>query len=38
MSALIDFGVPERVARLHIGLEGADALWDDLGAAIAAAA
>jgi cystathionine beta-lyase/cystathionine gamma-synthase len=33
-----DFGVPERVGRLHIGFEGADAPWGDLNAAIAAAA
>jgi cystathionine beta-lyase/cystathionine gamma-synthase len=36
-NSAIDFGVPERVVRLHIGLEGADALWGDLDAAIAAA-
>ena len=32
----VDFGVPERVVRLHIGLEGVDALWDDLNTAIRA--
>jgi cystathionine beta-lyase/cystathionine gamma-synthase len=37
-NSAIDFGVPERVVRLHIGLEGTDVLWDDLDAAIAAAA
>jgi cystathionine beta-lyase/cystathionine gamma-synthase len=36
-NSAIDFGVPERVVRLHIGLEGVDALWGDLEAAIAAA-
>src|ERR1700683_442054 len=35
-NSAIDFGVPERVVRLHIGLEGGDALWDDLAAAIRA--
>jgi cystathionine beta-lyase/cystathionine gamma-synthase len=33
-NSAIDFGVPERVVRLHIGLEGPDALWGDLDAAI----
>ena len=33
-NSAIDFGVPDRVVRLHIGLEGADALWSDLDAAI----
>ena len=37
-NSAIDFGVPERMVRLHIGLEGADALWDDLAVAMAAAA
>jgi cystathionine beta-lyase/cystathionine gamma-synthase len=37
-NSAIDFGVPERMVRLHIGLEGADALWDDLDSAMAAAA
>jgi len=37
-NSAIDFGVPERVVRLHIGLEGTEALWGDLSAAIAAAA
>jgi cystathionine beta-lyase/cystathionine gamma-synthase len=35
-NSAVDFGVPERVVRLHIGLEGMDALWDDLSAAIRA--
>jgi cystathionine beta-lyase/cystathionine gamma-synthase len=35
-NSAVDFGVPEHVVRLHIGLEGADALWDDLNAAIRA--
>jgi cystathionine beta-lyase/cystathionine gamma-synthase len=35
-NSAVDFGVPERVVRLHIGLEGVDALWDDLDAAIRA--
>jgi cystathionine beta-lyase/cystathionine gamma-synthase len=33
-NSAIDFGVSERIVRLHIGLEGADALWGDLDAAI----
>ena len=37
-NAAIDFGVPERVVCLPIGLEGADAHWGDLEAVIAAAA
>lgn len=28
------FGVPERMVRLHVGLEGAGVLWDDLAAAL----
>jgi cystathionine beta-lyase/cystathionine gamma-synthase len=35
-NSAVDFGVSERVVRLHIGLEGVDALWDDLNAAIRA--
>jgi cystathionine beta-lyase/cystathionine gamma-synthase len=35
-NSAVDFGVSERVVRLHIGLEGVDALWDDLKAAIRA--
>jgi cystathionine beta-lyase/cystathionine gamma-synthase len=37
-TSAIDFGVPERVVHLHIGLEGEDALRGDLNVAIAAAA
>jgi cystathionine beta-lyase/cystathionine gamma-synthase len=33
-NSAVDFDVPERVVRLHIGLEGVDALWDDLNAAL----
>jgi cystathionine beta-lyase/cystathionine gamma-synthase len=36
-NSAIDFGVSEKVVRLHVGLEGADALWNDLSAAIEAA-
>jgi cystathionine beta-lyase/cystathionine gamma-synthase len=36
-NSAIDFGVSERIVRLHIGLEGMEALWEDLSAAIAAA-
>ena len=36
-NSAVDFGVPERMVRLHAGLEGADALWDDLARALAAA-
>lgn len=36
-NSAIDFGVPERMVRLHVGLEGADALWEDLSNAIAGA-
>jgi cystathionine beta-lyase/cystathionine gamma-synthase len=31
------FGISARSVRLHVGLEGTDALWGDLEAAIAAA-
>jgi cystathionine beta-lyase/cystathionine gamma-synthase len=37
-NSAVDFDVPERVVRLHIGLEGTEALWGDLYSAIAAAA
>ncbi len=37
-NSAIDFGVDARVVRLHVGLEGVDALWRDLAAAIDAAA
>jgi cystathionine beta-lyase/cystathionine gamma-synthase len=33
-NSAIDFGVDERMVRLHVGLEGAGALWNDLVAAI----
>ena len=33
-NSAIDFGVSERVVRLHVGLEGTDALWSDLTQAI----
>lgn len=36
-NSAIDFGVDERAVRLHVGLEGAEALWADLAAAIDAA-
>lgn len=36
-NSAVDFGVPERSVRIHVGLEGADALWGDLEQAIAAA-
>lgn len=37
-NSAIDFGVDARVVRLHVGLEGTDALWADLAAALDAAA
>lgn len=33
-NSAVDFGVHPRCVRLHVGLEGADALWDDLAGAI----
>jgi cystathionine beta-lyase/cystathionine gamma-synthase len=36
-NSAVDFGVPERSVRLHVGLEGAEALWADLTQAISAA-
>ncbi len=36
-NSAVDFGISPRVVRLHVGLEGADALWADLGSAIDAA-
>jgi len=33
-NSAIDFGVDPRSVRLHVGLEGADALWNDLSGAI----
>ncbi len=29
-NSAVDFGVPERMVRLHVGLEGTEALWGDL--------
>ena len=37
-NSALDFGVPERMVRLHAGLEGTEALWADLAQALAAAA
>lgn len=37
-NSALDFGVPERMVRLHVGLEGVDALCGDLDRAFAAAA
>ena len=36
-NSAVDFGVPERMVRLHVGLEGTEALWDDLARALDAA-
>jgi cystathionine beta-lyase/cystathionine gamma-synthase len=36
-NSAVDFGVPKRMIRLHIGLEGVDALWADLDQALTAA-
>ena len=36
-NSAIDFGVPPTMVRLHVGLEGSDALWADIEYAIAAA-
>jgi len=36
-NSAVDFGISPRSIRLHVGLEGADALWSDLEGAIAAA-
>jgi cystathionine beta-lyase/cystathionine gamma-synthase len=36
-NSAVDFGVPERMVRLHVGLEGVDALSGDLDQAFAAA-
>ena len=33
-NSAIDFGVPERMVRLHAGLEGTEALWDDVAQAL----
>ena len=35
-NSAVDFGVPERMVRLHVGLEGTEALWADLSQALAA--
>ena len=32
-----DFGVSERIVRLHIGLEGVEALWADIKVALSKA-
>jgi cystathionine beta-lyase/cystathionine gamma-synthase len=37
VNSLSRFGVSKRLIRLHIGLEDAEALWDDLAASLAAA-
>ena len=36
-NSAIDFGVPENVVRLHVGLEGAEALWGDIENAVTGA-
>jgi cystathionine beta-lyase/cystathionine gamma-synthase len=36
-NSAVDFGVPERSVRIHVGLEGAETLWSDLANAIEAA-
>ncbi len=36
-NSAVDFGISPRMVRLHVGLEGAEALWADLGGAIEAA-
>ena len=36
-NSAVDFGVPERMIRLHVGLEGTEALWADLAQAFDAA-
>ena len=35
-NSALDFGVPERMVRLHVGLEGTEALWADIAQAIEA--
>jgi cystathionine beta-lyase/cystathionine gamma-synthase len=37
-NSAIDFGVSENVVRLHVGLEGVDALWGDIARAVSMAA
>ena len=36
-NSAVDFRVPERMVRLHVGLEGTEALWDDLARALESA-
>ena len=36
-NSAVDFGVPERMVRLHVGLEGTEALWSAIGQALAEA-
>ena len=36
-NSAVDFGVSERMVRLHVGLEGTDALWRDIAQALAEA-
>jgi cystathionine beta-lyase/cystathionine gamma-synthase len=36
-NSVVDFGISPRVVRIHVGLEGAEALWADLEAAIGTA-
>ena len=36
-NSAVDFGVPERMVRLHVGLEGTEALWADLAQALSGA-
>ena len=36
-NSAVDFAVPERMVRLHVGLEGTEALWADLAQALAVA-
>jgi cystathionine beta-lyase/cystathionine gamma-synthase len=36
-NSAVDFGVPERMVRLAVGLEGTEALWADLAGALASA-
>lgn len=36
-NSVIDFGVPSSVIRLHVGLEGTEALWADLAQALSVA-
>ncbi|SEE58727.1 Cystathionine beta-lyase/cystathionine gamma-synthase [Rhizobiales bacterium GAS188] len=36
-NSAVDFGVSEKVVRLHVGLEGIDALWGDITQAVSSA-